>query len=115
MKLVERVERGNKRVLREKEVKTVLDYKFATCTADDLKIAYGAYRSRIFSENHDKMLLHLIHKLGYGNWEQIRQAIRVSPRFHFDWYFKSRTAIELQRRSDTILNLVLKDFDASNT
>jgi len=109
VKLVEKVDKGNKRVLREVEVKRVLEAKFACSSPDDLKIAYGAYRSRVFSENHDKMLLHLIHKLGYGNWEQIRQAIKASPRFQFDWYFKARTSIELQRRAEVILNLIMKE------
>jgi SWI/SNF-related matrix-associated actin-dependent regulator of chromatin subfamily A member 5 len=109
VKLVERIERGNKRMARELEVKKALDLKFSTCTPDDLRIVYGAYRSRIFSETHDKMLIYLIHKHGYGQWEQIRADIRSSPRFQFDWYFKSRTTLELQRRSETILNLVLKE------
>jgi len=109
VKLVERIERGNKRVAREVEVKNALDLKFSTSSLDDLKIVYGAYRSRIFSDAHDKMLLYLIHKHGYGQWEQIRADIKSSPRFQFDWYFKSRTVIELQRRSETILNLILKE------
>jgi hypothetical protein len=37
--------------------------------------------------------------------------IRAAPQFRFDWFIKSRTAIELQRRCNTIISLIEKEND----
>ena len=33
----------------------------------------------------------MIHKLGYGAWEELKASIRANWRFRFDWFVKSRT------------------------
>jgi len=33
----------------------------------------------------------MVHKLGYGSWDELKASIRASWRFRFDWFFKSRT------------------------
>ena len=33
----------------------------------------------------------MVHKLGYGQWDELKAEIRKSWRFRFDWFFKSRT------------------------
>lgn len=45
-------------------------------------------------------------KLGYGRWDELKAEARLSHRFRFDWYFKSRTPQELARRCDTLIRLV---------
>ncbi|MBA0685147.1 hypothetical protein Goari_026686, partial [Gossypium aridum] len=51
----------------------------------------------------------MVHKLGYGNWEELKAAFRMSPLFRFDWFVKSRTTQELARRCDTLIRLVEKE------
>ena len=51
----------------------------------------------------------MVHKLGYGNWEELKSAFRMSPLFRFDWFVKSRTTQELARRCDTLIRLVEKE------
>jgi len=51
----------------------------------------------------------MIHKLGYGNWDELKAAFRMSPLFRFDWFVKSRTTQELTRRCDTLIRLVEKE------
>lgn len=51
----------------------------------------------------------MIHKLGYGNWDELKAAFRISPLFRFDWFVKSRTTQELTRRCDTLIRLVEKE------
>lgn len=51
----------------------------------------------------------MIHKLGYGNWDELKAAFRTSPLFKFDWFVKSRTIQELARRCDTLIRLVEKE------
>jgi SWI/SNF-related matrix-associated actin-dependent regulator of chromatin subfamily A member 5 len=51
----------------------------------------------------------MIHKLGYGAWDELKAAFRMSPLFRFDWFVKSRTVQELARRCDTLIRLVEKE------
>lgn len=51
----------------------------------------------------------MIHRLGYGNWDELKAAFRTSPLFRFDWFVKSRTTQELARRCDTLIRLVERE------
>lgn len=33
----------------------------------------------------------MMHRLGYGAWDELKAEIRNHWRFRFDWFFKSRT------------------------
>ena len=39
----------------------------------------------------------------------MRYAIRQAPQFRFDWFIKSRTTIELQRRCNTLITLIERE------
>jgi len=43
-------------------------------------------------------------------YERIRDEIRDSPLFRFDWFFLSRTPVEIGRRCTTLLNTVAREF-----
>lgn len=51
----------------------------------------------------------MVHRLGYGSWDDLKAALRTSPLFRFDWFVKSRTAAELARRCDTLIRLVERE------
>lgn len=42
------------------------------------------------TEEEDRFILCMVHKLGYGAWDELKAEIRRSWRFRFDWFFKSR-------------------------
>ena len=51
----------------------------------------------------------MLHKLGFDKenvYEELRAAVRNAPQFRFDWFIKSRTAMELQRRCNTLITLI---------
>lgn len=39
---------------------------------------------------------------------------RNSPQFRFDWFLKSRTALELQRRCNTLISLIERENSELN-
>jgi SWI/SNF-related matrix-associated actin-dependent regulator of chromatin subfamily A member 5 len=41
--------------------------------------------------------------------EAPRAGIRRAPQFRFDWFVKSRTASELQRRCNTLITLIERE------
>ena len=57
----------------------------------ELKIMYGANKGKAYTEEEDRFILCQIHTLGYGQWDELKAAIREHWRFRFDWFFKSRT------------------------
>jgi SWI/SNF-related matrix-associated actin-dependent regulator of chromatin subfamily A member 5 len=75
----------------------------------ELKIQYGANKNKAYTEEEDRFLLCMMHRLGYGAWDEMKAEIRKSWRFRFDWFFKSRTPVELNRRCDTLIRLIEKE------
>lgn len=67
---------------------------------------------RVFSEEEDRFLLVQMHRFGLDApmlYEQIREAIRESPLFRFDWFLLSRSAAELGRRCQSLVTAVMKE------
>ncbi|KAK1750823.1 ISWI chromatin-remodeling complex ATPase ISW2 [Echria macrotheca] len=85
-----------------------------------LKINYSVSTTnkKVYTEEEDRFLLVLLDKYGVdseGIYEKIRDEIRESPLFRFDWFFLSRTPTEISRRCNTLLTTVVKEFEDVNT
>ncbi|KAG7665760.1 ISW2 [[Candida] subhashii] len=81
----------------------------------DLRIQYPPNNSkRVYSKSEDRFLLDCVHRYGLfseGLYERIKDEIRESDLFKFDWYFQSRTAQELGRRVNTLLLAISREMD----
>ena len=62
-----------------------------------------------FIEEEDRFLVCMLNRLGYGAWDTLKAEIRAADQFRFDWFIKSRTTAELQRRCDTLIRLLEKE------
>ena len=52
-------------------------------------------------------------KHGYGNenvYDLILQDVRTNELMRFDWFLKSRSVLEIQRRCATIVSIVQKEY-----
>ncbi|PWY88515.1 hypothetical protein BO70DRAFT_359972 [Aspergillus heteromorphus CBS 117.55] len=81
-----------------------------------LKINYtvSTTNKKVYTEEEDRFLLVMLDRYGVdgeGLYEKIRDEIRDSPLFRFDWFFLSRTPVEIGRRCTTLLNTVAKEFE----
>lgn len=81
-----------------------------------LKINYSVSTTnkKVYTEEEDRFLLVLLDRYGVdseGIFERIRDDIRESPLFRFDWFFLSRTPIEISRRCTTLLTTVAREFE----
>lgn len=77
-----------------------------------LRISYGTNKGKNYMEEEDRFLVCMLHKLGFDRenvYEELRAAVRASPQFRFDWFLKSRTAMELQRRCNTLITLIERE------
>lgn len=77
-----------------------------------LRITYGNNKGKNYTEEEDRFLVCILHKLGFDKenvYEELRSAVRCAPQFRFDWFIKSRTALELQRRCNTLITLIERE------
>ncbi|GAB0493027.1 hypothetical protein MMPV_004299 [Pyropia vietnamensis] len=59
----------------------------------------------------DRWLVCMTAKLGYGAWEEVRREARRDAQFRFDWFLKSRTALEIKRRVDYLIRIIQREAD----
>merc|ERR1712202_90773 len=77
-------------------------------------IVYGSNKGKNYTEDEDRFLVCFLHKLGFDKenvYEDLRAVVRCAPGFRFDWFIKSRTAMELQRRCNTLIMLIEKEMN----
>jgi SNF2 family DNA or RNA helicase len=113
-KIIGRIEKGESDLRRKEEIQESLSKKVRRYRYpfNQLKLLYSTNRGKNYTEEEDRFLICTLEKLGYGTddiYDLIRQEIRKSPSFRFDWFFKSRTSAELQRRCTTLIALVEKE------
>ena len=113
IKSIEEDENKLKHTIHQQEL---LLRKIATYTNPffDFKLRYppSTNNKRIFSEEEDRFLLMAVAKYGIQRtdiYDIIRDEIRNCPLFEFDFFFLSRTPLELSRRIYTLLQCVEKE------
>ncbi|KAI4169959.1 MAG: hypothetical protein LQ343_005341 [Gyalolechia ehrenbergii] len=84
-----------------------------------LKLNYSVSTTnkKVYTEEEDRFLLVMLDRLGVdgeGIHERIRDEIRESPLFRFDWFFLSRTPVEISRRCTTLLTTVAREFESAD-
>ncbi|EFJ50690.1 hypothetical protein VOLCADRAFT_80059 [Volvox carteri f. nagariensis] len=110
-KVIKNIERGEQKIQRQQDIMNAVAAKLERYKNpwQELKIQYGANKGKAYTEEEDRFILCMVHKLGYGNWDDLKAEIRKSWRFRFDWFFKSRTPQELGRRCETLIRLIEKE------
>uniref|UniRef100_A0A7S0QUG6 Chromatin-remodeling complex ATPase n=2 Tax=Pyramimonas obovata TaxID=1411642 RepID=A0A7S0QUG6_9CHLO len=110
---IKNIEKGEAKIQRYNDIMEALTAKIERYKNPwrDLKISYGQNKGKGFTEEEDRFLICQVHKLGWGHWDELKSEIRKSYLFRFDWFFKSRTAQELQKRCDQLVRLVEKEND----
>ncbi|KTW28151.1 hypothetical protein T552_02010 [Pneumocystis carinii B80] len=110
------IEAGEGRIQKQDRQTKLLHEKISQYRAplQQLKIMYNQNKGKSYTEEEDRFLLVKLNEYGLGTedvYERLREEIRISPLFRFDWFFKSRTALELQRRCATLLTSVKRELE----
>ncbi|XP_048772978.1 SWI/SNF-related matrix-associated actin-dependent regulator of chromatin subfamily A member 5-like isoform X1 [Ostrea edulis] len=113
-KIMAQIERGEAKIQRRISIKKALDAKMARYRAPfhQLRIQYGTNKGKNYTEEEDRFLICMLHKLGFDKenvYDELRTSVRQAPQFRFDWFIKSRTAMELQRRCNTLITLIERE------
>jgi SWI/SNF-related matrix-associated actin-dependent regulator of chromatin subfamily A member 5 len=110
-RIVKGIEVGEAKLQRQSDVVRAVERKLEQYAnpARDLRLAYGGGKGKTYTEEEDRFLLCSLPSVGYGNWDQMKAAVRKHWLFRFDWFFKSRTPAELGRRVDALVRLIEKE------
>ncbi|XP_078494335.1 SWI/SNF protein [Ciona intestinalis] len=113
-RIMAQIERGEARIQRKISIKKALDAKIARYRAPfhQLRIQYGTNKGKNYTEEEDRFLICMLHKLGLEResaYDELRAGVRQAPQFRFDWFIKSRTSMELQRRCNTLITLIERE------
>ena len=71
-------------------------------------------KTKKYIEDEDRFLVCKLNEIGMdcdNVYDQIKQLIRNEPRFRFDWFFRSRTSTELQRRCTSLLTVIEREMN----
>eukprot|EP01126_Amoeba_proteus_P048883 TRINITY_DN5672_c0_g1_i9.p1 TRINITY_DN5672_c0_g1~~TRINITY_DN5672_c0_g1_i9.p1 ORF type:complete len:843 (-),score=238.21 TRINITY_DN5672_c0_g1_i9:181-2709(-) len=58
----------------------------------------------------DSFLLCATYKVGYGNWEKVKTMVEGSDHCKFNYFFRSRTPQDFERRCNTLLRIIEKEL-----
>ncbi|KAM4066099.1 SLIDE domain-containing protein [Hirsutella rhossiliensis] len=117
-KYIKVIEDGEERTRKVENQRKLLRKKMQQCRVplQQLKINYSVSTTnkKVYTEEEDRFLLVLLDRYGIdseGLYEKMRDDIRESPLFRFDWFFLSRTPTELSRRCTTLITTIVKEFE----
>ncbi|KAG7446305.1 SNF2 family DNA-dependent ATPase [Guyanagaster necrorhizus] len=113
-----RIVEGESKRSKRDALETLLDNKMKTVRypMQELEIVYPQAKGRVYSEEEDRYLLFRLWHYGMRSddvYEKIKKDITEFPVFRFDWFLKSRSPQELQRRCHTLLGLIEKEAETN--
>ncbi|KAK0389686.1 hypothetical protein NLU13_3259 [Sarocladium strictum] len=117
-KYIKTIEDGEERTRKMEHQRKMLRKKMQQYRVplQQLKVNYSVSTTnkKVYTEEEDRFLLVLLDRYGIdseGLYEKMRDDIRESPLFRFDWFFLSRTPVELSRRCTTLMTTIVKEFE----
>jgi hypothetical protein len=112
---ITKIEKGESELEKQAEIQEQLAAKIGRhrLPLQQMKIHYTQpTKGKNYTEEEDRFLIVMLEKYGYGTenvYDKIRQEIKGSPLFRFDWFLKSRTSQEISRRCNTLISLIQKE------
>ncbi len=112
---IDRIERGEKRIKRNRAVTEALAEKCAQYTNPwlDMTLNYSpGSKGHGFTSEEDVFIVCLMNKYGIqdSDWIKIKDEIRKAWQFRFDWFIKSRNVAELQKRGEYLTKVVEREM-----
>ncbi|KAF2830831.1 hypothetical protein CC86DRAFT_367491 [Ophiobolus disseminans] len=111
------IEEGELKVRQSEQKKELLKKKIGMYRMPlqqmTIKYTVSTTNKKVYTEEEDRFLLVMLNKHGVEGdliYEQIRDEIRESPLFRFDWFFLSRTPQEIGRRCNTLIQTVVREL-----
>ncbi|CAK9440277.1 uncharacterized protein LODBEIA_P43770 [Lodderomyces beijingensis] len=117
-KYISQIEQGEEKIIKVKIQKEALRRKLSQYKYPlfDLRLKFPPSSStkRVYSEEEDRFLLVQLYRFGMdlpNVYDRIKEAIRDSRLFQFDFFLQSRSAMEIGRRCATLLGCIVKEIN----
>lgn len=109
-----RIAEGEAKRSKRSNLEALLTAKIASVDhpMQELELNYPTTKGKVYSEEEDRYLLCRLNHYGMTAddvYERIKKDISEFPVFRFDWFIKSRSVQELQRRCNTLLGMIEKE------
>ncbi|KAI0066748.1 hypothetical protein BV25DRAFT_1972636 [Artomyces pyxidatus] len=115
-RIAARITEGEAKRNKRSNLESLLAKKIASFRypMQELELNYPTTKGKVYSEEEDRYLLCRLNYYGMRTddvYERIKKDITEFPVFRFDWFFKSRSPQELQRRCNTLLGMIEKEAE----
>merc|ERR1712129_486238 len=82
------------------------------CPMQEMEFPGTPYDSRAhgWRIEHDRFIVMKLCDVGYGNWNDVRMAFLTDSQFRFDYWVKSRTALDINKRMRQLRPSMEKEF-----
>lgn len=111
-KVLKQIEKGEKK-LEEIDRLTIACKNFIKLFKnpwENLSFKYIGNASRAFTNIEDRYLLNLVNLYGYGKWDEIRNFIRKSEKFRYNFYLQSCSSEAIGKRCEALMRLTEKEL-----
>lgn len=113
-RIEQRIAEGSAKREKRDNLESLLADKIAAVKypMQELELNYPTTKGKVYSEEEDRYILFRLHHYGMQAeevYEKIKRDILEFPVFRFDWFIKSRSPQELQRRCNTLLGMIEKE------
>ncbi|XP_055320960.1 chromatin-remodeling complex ATPase chain Iswi-like [Sitodiplosis mosellana] len=99
---------------KQKTVSEAFHWKMTGYRCPELELTFkGLSVKSMFTYEQDKFILSYLFEIGIdapNAYARIREKISSSRRHNFDFFLRSRTAAELQRRAEYLLNTINREY-----
>ncbi|CAG9327900.1 unnamed protein product [Blepharisma stoltei] len=113
-KILKLFEKRQSMVEKHKNSQKLLDQKYSQYKEPWKELKFHvlpSHKSKLYTEDNDRILVCMTKTVGYGNWEELKACLRRSPLLRFDYMLRSRTTSDLQRRVDSLIKLLEKEYE----
>uniref|UniRef100_A0AC34Q1V0 Uncharacterized protein n=1 Tax=Panagrolaimus sp. JU765 TaxID=591449 RepID=A0AC34Q1V0_9BILA len=116
--IIRQIERGERQINQKQTIELALGWKIAKYKVpyDQLSLPHDR-NMEDYTDKHDRFLVCRLHELGFDKenvYDELRNTICKAPQFRFDWFIKSRTSAELQRRCAVLIAVIEKEMQREN-
>lgn len=109
-RIVKNIEKGETLIREEEEAMRLLRAKCQHIKYfDDLVFeptTYNKFRSKLYSEEHDKFILFFTAMEGTGKWKALKKAVDAESAFEYDPYIRSRAEVDLCKRFSYVVKFL---------
>lgn len=117
-KYINTIENGERKTEKLRQQEIILKKKLAQYSHPlyEMMIQYPPNNARrTYNSLEDKFMLITVSKYGLLDenlFEKLKQEIMLSDIFTFDWFIRTRTIHELSKRVNTLLTLVVREYES---